>query len=158
MRAQRARFLKIWPLKRRIFLAFQCQKQPICSPHCRCREATLWTLPLLFKAGKSPLLFFALNLRVPPSLTCIWHDTPCIWPPKLPRTQTPMLRYNASPTHHTSSAAHSARMLSAQLDVLNPPIFPKSDSITWAIVAPFMDVLSSGSGHTGVCIIPVQNG
>ena len=74
-----------------------------------------------------------------------------------------MLRYNASPTHHTSSAAHSARMLSAQLDVLNPPIFPKSDCITWAIVAP----LYGGIIHyflcvvirvAGVCIIPVQNG
>ena len=74
-----------------------------------------------------------------------------------------MLRYNASSTHHTSSAAHSARMLSAQLDVLNPPIFAKSDFITWAIVAP----LYGGIIHyflcvvirvAGVCIIPVQNG
>ena len=94
-------------------------------------------------------MFFALNLRVPPSFTCIWHGTPCIWPPKLPRTETPMLRYNASLTHHTSSAAHSARMLSAQLDVLNPPILPKSDCITWAIVAP----LYGGIIHYFLCAV-----
>ena len=95
-------------------------------------------------------MFFALNLRVPPSFTCIYGMVhPAFGPQnshaqKLPCSAIMLHRLITRPMPHTLP---SARMLSAQLDVLNPPIFPKSDCITWAIVTP----LYGGIIHYFLC-------